>query len=164
MTHLNISYCPNITEKGIAYLLDNHRTFESIHMAGNENSVTNASMSSIRLQKHLQALNINFCHEVGDDTIDALADAMSPLRYISIASCEKVTARSLINLIQKNNYKLEHVDFSMLPQKDFNNEVCKSIGCCVQLKKLNLSGCLSLTNDSLNNIIQGIKLKNFVIS
>jgi hypothetical protein len=116
LTHLNISYCPNITEKGISFLLDNHRRFESLHMAGNEASVTNASMSSIRLQKNLQALNINFCHEIGDETIDAIADAMSPLRYISIASCEKVTAKALINLIQKNNYKLEYVDFSMLPQ------------------------------------------------
>jgi len=122
---LDISYCPNITEKGVSHYLEYRPELQKFWAAGNSESITDFSLRHLKDACWLQSLNIEFCTKVTDQTFEALAstDPICPLKELYIAGCTGITSNALAMLIPKTGYNLEIADVSNMTQVKFSEQV-----------------------------------------
>ena len=55
--------------------------------------------------------------------------------------------------------KLTYLNMSFNPSKDVNNALMIRVGMCIHLKTIILTGCEHITDEGMNNLIYGDKLK-----
>jgi hypothetical protein len=154
---MDISYCPNITEKGVTYFLNKLYEIEYFWAAGNAESITNASLDGLKDCNKLVSLNIEFCNKVTDEALEKLGDAAPPLKEIFFSACTGITGKGIISLLTKTGFKLEICDVSNMTQKEFGNDALKAIGCCGNLTQLSISGCTNIGFDGMNGLLHGDK-------
>jgi len=121
--------------------------------ANNPNSVTDESTLAFRNLDRLMSLNLEFCHNITDKTLQNLTEAGPPIRELYLSGCTNLSGHAISALIAKGGYVLTVADLSFLTQKEFNNETLKHVGNCLKLKKFNISGSSCITDEGFNHFI-----------
>ena len=62
-------------------------------------------------------------------------------------------------LICPSSDKLVHLNLSFNPTKDVNNALMIKVGMCPNIETLILTGCESISDEGMNNLIYGDKSK-----
>ncbi|CAM9948128.1 unnamed protein product, partial [Hapterophycus canaliculatus] len=144
LTSLNLGYCLNITDRGVASLVKSLRGIRHINLAGcvqltDDGVFTLVSMCT-RLQELVLAqcklltdrslcyladflwvedLDVSFCSKITDDGIEVLALEFAGLRRISLKRCVRLTERTL-DVLSMYCSCLKQVDIRNVPNFGLN--------------------------------------------
>lgn len=139
LTSLNLGYCLNITDQGVASLAASLRGLRHINLAGcvqlSDDGVLTLVSTCTRLQGLVLAqcklltdkslcyladflwvedLDISFCSKVSDDGMEVLALEFAGLRKISLKRCVRLTERTL-DVLSMYCARLKQVDIRNVP-------------------------------------------------
>ncbi|CAM9977150.1 unnamed protein product [Scytosiphon promiscuus] len=139
LTSLNLGYCLNITDQGVASFVASLRGLQIINLAGcvqlTDDGILTLVSTCTRLQELVLAqcklltdkslcyladflwverLDISFCSKVSDDGIEVVALEFAGLRRICLKRCIRLTGRTL-DVLSMYCLRLEQVDIQNVP-------------------------------------------------
>jgi hypothetical protein len=108
LKNLSLSYCPNITAKGLNYILKSNTKLETLELLGN--NITDCIFSYIRKSNiKLQSLMLTSSNITNEGLLSLKEHNVENLHTFSIKSCYKITDDGLIHILKIAN-KLKKLD------------------------------------------------------
>ncbi|EGZ23843.1 hypothetical protein PHYSODRAFT_485942 [Phytophthora sojae] len=139
LTHIDVSYCPNLTANGIHKVVLRCPNIVSLNLSGCTHlsdastiEIVNSCEKIVRLElafcrelsdsvlhaiaKHLslEELNLSRCVRITDDGMLEIAGQSSVLRRLNVAACKKLSERTLLALLEGCRL-LEEMDVTHCP-------------------------------------------------
>ena len=126
LSSINLSWCSEITKKGITKLVDYCPKLQVLNLEYCR-QLTNDCMEHIALNARcLTGLNISFCDKIDDAGIGLVIKNCLKLKELNVSSCTELTNETLINI--SNNM--------------------------TQLTNLNVAFCSNMTEDGLLEVLK----------
>lgn len=154
---VDISLCHNLEEHAILRFLKNKLDLKKFAANHLEDSFTDACLEVLGECEMLHTLSINFCREVSSAGIQALAKR--EFVSLGLADLPQAKQEDFAMLISNSAEKLTHLNLSFNATKEVSNPLMVKVGMCLQLRELVLTGCECLSDEGMNNLIYGDKLK-----
>jgi Leucine Rich repeat len=108
ITHLNLTYCPLITDKGIAFLADLPK-LKSLNLSRND-QLTDDSLAPLEGCIKLKSLNLSGCGQITNNGMIHLSKTPN-LEELNLRRCTRITDAGLPHLAQLANLARLHVSF-----------------------------------------------------
>lgn len=88
-------------------------------------------------------------------------DALGKKEFIELglANLPNLKGEDFARLITNSTEKLVSLDLSFNSSKEINNALMIKVGMCINLKTLILTGCEHISDEGMNNLIYGDKVK-----
>lgn len=78
---------------------------------------------------------------------------------MGLANLPNLKGEDLSRLVSNSIEKLTYLDISFNASKEVNNSLMVKVGMCLNMETLVLTGCESISDEGMNNLIYGDKLK-----
>jgi len=151
LEELNISWCQNITDKGIRLIAEGCPDLKSLICKGSEGLTANcfSNLNPGNL-KELRVLNLLSCSNVTDETVEDIGRACHELEYLCLSNCREITDRALVAIAQGCPHlkDLELALCSNLTDAGFV-QLSKN---CHELERMDLEDCNQITDTTLHNL------------
>jgi hypothetical protein len=154
---IDISLCSAIEEFAVIRFIKNKPDLKKFSASHNEQAITDACLMELGRCDLLNTLNINFCKEVTSAGIDALTK--KEFVELGLANLPNLKGEDFAKLLMNATEKLTYLNMSFNPSKEINNALMIKVGMCTNLNTLILTGCEHITDEGMNNLIYGDKLK-----
>ena len=157
LRHLNISFCEQINDSCLVAIGTECRALVSLNAAFCSFTDPAATLLASHVSaKTLTSLDVSYCRSLSDDSVSAIADKCRSLRYLNLSGLTRLTDASL-SRVTHNCWGMEHLvveGLSLLTDRVFEFDAerdgrrAADENMLKQLKKLNVAGCVRLTDSS----------------
>ncbi|CAD7695855.1 unnamed protein product [Ostreobium quekettii] len=153
LTSLNLSYCSNIFDSGVARLAA-APSLSSLDLSFCAN-ITDEGVGRLVANTRLERLVLNCCGRVSDDGIHALSPIAHSLRQLEISSCHGLTSQC-ISFIAQTFTNLRGLKLDWLGVTDTHLLALEGISS--SLCHLSIKGCNNLTSAACDKLwyLEGI--------
>lgn len=178
---MNISWCQNVTDKGISMIADGCPYLKVLLLKGCE-GISTGIFSNLKPDsfKELKILNLLSCvvsscvkflinyilfQNITDETVEDISKHCHELEYLCLSNCREITDRSLVALSQGCQH-LKYVNFQSLKIhenffSDLELALCNNLTDagfiqlsknCHELERMDLEDCNLITDVTLHNL------------
>lgn len=152
---IDISNCPLLTANGVKQFLEAKPNLKKFFAAHNDTSITDASLAPLVKAKKLCKINISFCYEVTNHTLEVMIEAGHKFKEISFSNLQKLSGDKLAQVIVNSVDYLTFIDLSFMPQDDVNKNIMEKLGDCRNLVQLILTGSKNIDDSGISALVNG---------
>ena len=106
LTHLNLSACRNITDRGVIFIAKYNSMLSELYLRDNQGISSSGVIAIAKRCKVLTVLYLSFCRNVSDTPIIVVGDNCPLLTRVGLKGCDSVTNAGKSALLQKCKYIL----------------------------------------------------------
>lgn len=152
MTSLDVSGCPRLTDMTFLALFQKFKKLINLNVSGCKEISDESIMELAKNNKDLESIDLSKCNDLTSAAITALAKHCKDIKSINLSGCYWLADDSIKKLAQ--NCCLTSIDLSRNTWFADDAAIKALAVCCRGLEKINLSGCIKITEAALIELIR----------
>jgi hypothetical protein len=158
LLELHLAYCAAVTDKGIEAIAQHCVNLTDLNVYGIQN-LTDKSLMALKRCANLQALDLSMCRSIRDSGMMALLKGGSKLRSLNLYDCSGITSQT-INALADCCTNLRYLGAFGLD--DLTANVARSfLKRAKRLQKVDFGGCAKLNSSDIEALAKEFSRVNF---